>query len=160
MQKTAQQIFEESAETCALLEVHGNKEVVITAIAAYQKGKKGDLVFVPNSKALHQAIENEVSAIVHESVTIPENTSLGPEVVIEQGAKIGWHCLIMVNVVIEHDAVIGNHVEIPLIHVNQRNLFVNPLQSNYVYFCNDGGVFRYDVGEEEFEYLSDEWVRY
>ena len=64
MKKTAQQIFEESAQACALLEIQGNKEVVITAIAAYQKGKKGDLVFVPNSKALNQAIENEVSAIV------------------------------------------------------------------------------------------------
>lgn len=61
MQKTAQQIFEESAAACALLEIHGNKEVVITTIAAYQKGKKGDLVFVPNSKALH-------------SVSIPKNS--------------------------------------------------------------------------------------
>ncbi len=166
MKKTVQQIFEESAQTCALLEVQGNKEVIITAIAAYQKGKKGDLVFVPNSKALHQAIENEVSAIVipkklwgeakkaaetttffisanlglshallkqkygdhdyrrsgwgrihpsaivHESVTIPENTSLGPGIVIEQGAKIGNHCSIMANVVIEHDAVIGDYVQI------------------------------------------------
>lgn len=166
MKKTAQQIFEESDRACALLEIQGNKDVVITAIAAYQKGKKGDLVFVPDSKALNVAIENEVSAIVipknlwdeaekaattttflisanlgvshalikqkygdhdynrsgwgrihpsaiiHENVTIPENTSIGPGTVIEQGAKIGDHCMIMANVVIEHDTVIGDHVQI------------------------------------------------
>ena len=52
------------------------------------------------------------SAIVHDSVTIPENTTLGPNVVIEQGATIGEECSIMAGVVIEHDAVIGNRARI------------------------------------------------
>ena len=52
------------------------------------------------------------SAIVHESVTIPESTTLGPNVVIEQGASIGEGCSIMAGVVIEHDAVIGNRARI------------------------------------------------
>ncbi|MFK8104422.1 MAG: UDP-3-O-(3-hydroxymyristoyl)glucosamine N-acyltransferase, partial [Saprospiraceae bacterium] len=52
------------------------------------------------------------SAIIHESVQIPEDTIIGPHVVIEQGATIGKRCILMANVVIEHDAVIGDRVKI------------------------------------------------
>ena len=44
---------------------------------------------------------------------------------------------------------------LPLIHVDQRDIFTNPLQNNYVYFCNDGGLYRYDVNTLQFEDLSD-----
>lgn len=44
---------------------------------------------------------------------------------------------------------------LPLIHVDQRNIFVNPLQTNYVYYCNDGGVYRYNINTGSFENLSD-----
>lgn len=50
------------------------------------------------------------------------------------------------------------HDGLPFIHVDQRNVFVNPLQEDYVYFCNDGGIFRYDVPANEFENLSAELI--
>ncbi len=44
---------------------------------------------------------------------------------------------------------------LPLIHVDQRNMFYNPLLPNSVYFCNDGGVYRYDTNTSSFTDLSD-----
>lgn len=44
---------------------------------------------------------------------------------------------------------------LPSIHVDQRNMFVNPLESDYVYYCNDGGVYRYVISTNSFENLSD-----
>lgn len=166
MKKTAQQLFEEYGQACALVSLHGNSTIEIQGIAAYGNSKKGDLVFVPDRNALKKALTSECSgmviakdlleateqatkdiaifvsahvplshalmkqrygdhdysrsgwgrihpsAIVHESVTIPEDTILGPNVIIEQGVKIGSACHIMANVVIEHDAIIGNQVRI------------------------------------------------
>lgn len=45
--------------------------------------------------------------------------------------------------------------KLPMIHVDHRNAFTNPLQEEYVYFCCDGGVYRLDVEEEEFTNLCD-----
>lgn len=47
---------------------------------------------------------------------------------------------------------------LPFIHVDQRNVFVNPLEPDFVYFCNDGGIFRYDVPADEFENLSTDLI--
>lgn len=47
---------------------------------------------------------------------------------------------------------------LPFIHVDQRNVFVNPLEDDYVYFCNDGGIFRYDNAADEFDNLSTELI--
>jgi photosystem II stability/assembly factor-like uncharacterized protein len=44
---------------------------------------------------------------------------------------------------------------LPLIHVDQRNMFANPLEPDYVYYCNDGGVYRYKISTNSFENLSD-----
>jgi photosystem II stability/assembly factor-like uncharacterized protein len=44
---------------------------------------------------------------------------------------------------------------LPLIHVDQRNVFANPLQPELIYLCNDGGVYALNVEEEEFTNLSD-----
>lgn len=52
------------------------------------------------------------SAIIHESVTIPASTTIGPRVVIEKDVTIGEDCRIMTNVVLEHNSVIGNRVQI------------------------------------------------
>jgi len=41
-----------------------------------------------------------------------------------------------------------------LVHVDQRNIFLNPLESDYVYFCNDGGVYRYVISSNVYENLS------
>jgi len=43
---------------------------------------------------------------------------------------------------------------LPLVHVDQRNVFLNPLQTDYVYFCNDGGVYRYVVSSNSYQNLS------
>ncbi|WP_169736029.1 T9SS type A sorting domain-containing protein [Crocinitomix catalasitica] len=43
---------------------------------------------------------------------------------------------------------------LPFIHVDQRNVFVNPLVDNQVYFCNDGGVFRQHTITNTFANLS------
>lgn len=43
---------------------------------------------------------------------------------------------------------------LPAVHVDQRNIYTNPLQDDYVYYCNDGGVFRYSVSNNSFENLS------
>ncbi len=41
------------------------------------------------------------------------------------------------------------------IHVDQRNMFVNPLENHCVYYCNDGGVYRFILADNSFENLSD-----
>ncbi|WP_299127301.1 T9SS type A sorting domain-containing protein [uncultured Winogradskyella sp.] len=47
---------------------------------------------------------------------------------------------------------LGNGLQV--VHVDQRNIYTNPLQSDYVYYCNDGGVFRYSVSTNSFENIS------
>jgi photosystem II stability/assembly factor-like uncharacterized protein len=47
---------------------------------------------------------------------------------------------------------------LPWIHVDQRNIFVNPLQDDYVYFCNDGGIFRYDNSVSQFANLCSDLI--
>ncbi len=47
---------------------------------------------------------------------------------------------------------------LPFIHVDQRNVFVNPLNPNFVYFCNDGGVFRYSISANSFSNLSKDLI--
>jgi photosystem II stability/assembly factor-like uncharacterized protein len=44
---------------------------------------------------------------------------------------------------------------LPSIHVDQRNVFTNPLQPDFVYYCNDGGVYRYSISNNSFENLCD-----
>ncbi|TCP28123.1 putative secreted protein (Por secretion system target) [Tenacibaculum skagerrakense] len=46
------------------------------------------------------------------------------------------------------------HSGLPIVHVDQRNIYTNPLQSDYVYYCNDGGVFRYSLSDKRFANLS------
>ncbi len=43
---------------------------------------------------------------------------------------------------------------LPLIHVDQRNIFTNPLNADAVYFCNDGGVFKYNINAGTWQDLS------
>jgi len=47
---------------------------------------------------------------------------------------------------------------LPFIHVDQRNVFVNPLNPNFIYFCNDGGVFRYSISANSFSNLSKDLI--
>lgn len=43
---------------------------------------------------------------------------------------------------------------LPLIHVDQRNVFTNPLNTDAIYFCNDGGVFKYNINAATWQDLS------
>ena len=52
------------------------------------------------------------SASIHESVKIPKDITIGPNVVIEKGVKFGKGVHLMANVIIEHNATIGNNVRI------------------------------------------------
>lgn len=44
---------------------------------------------------------------------------------------------------------------LPIVHVDHRNAFVNPLRDDVVYFCHDGGVTTMDVNTNAFDDLSD-----
>ena len=44
--------------------------------------------------------------------------------------------------------------QLPLIHVDQRNAFTNPLQKHTVYLCNDGGVYSINTQNNSFKNLS------
>jgi photosystem II stability/assembly factor-like uncharacterized protein len=44
---------------------------------------------------------------------------------------------------------------LPVVHVDMRNTYVNPLQDDRVYFCHDGGVDAFNVVTGEFINLSD-----
>ncbi len=41
-----------------------------------------------------------------------------------------------------------------LIHVDFRNAFINPLQNDRIYLCNDGGVYSLNVNNDQFTNLS------
>lgn len=64
MQKTALQIFEECKEDYGLLDLFGNEKVLITAIAAFEKGGPTTMVFAPTLQALQQALDNQASLII------------------------------------------------------------------------------------------------
>jgi len=44
---------------------------------------------------------------------------------------------------------------VPAVHADQRKVFKNPLQPHLVYFCNDGGVYTYNMDTENFTDYSD-----
>lgn len=52
------------------------------------------------------------SAVVHETARVHETASIGPNVVIEAGARIGAHAVLMANVYVGRDAVLGEHVRL------------------------------------------------
>lgn len=43
---------------------------------------------------------------------------------------------------------------LPIVHVDQRNVFINPLQNDRIYLCNDGGVYTLNVNNDQFTNLS------
>ncbi|MFT5184327.1 MAG: photosystem II stability/assembly factor-like uncharacterized protein [Flavobacteriales bacterium] len=42
---------------------------------------------------------------------------------------------------------------LPLIHVDHRNAFINPLDDNLIYICNDGGVYSMDLNDDSYNNL-------
>ncbi len=43
------------------------------------------------------------------------------------------------------------HNDLPVVHVDQMNTFVNPMQKNLIYICNDGGVYTLDLNTNQFK---------
>ncbi len=43
---------------------------------------------------------------------------------------------------------------LPLIHVDMRNAFINPLQNDRIYLCNDGGIHTVNINTDQFTNLS------
>jgi UDP-3-O-[3-hydroxymyristoyl] glucosamine N-acyltransferase len=64
MNLTAKELFSESGKKGVILELKGNQNVQIENIAAFNNGKKGDLIFVPDEKAFKVAVEGNCSAMV------------------------------------------------------------------------------------------------
>ncbi len=48
---------------------------------------------------------------------------------------------------------LGNN-NLPEVHVDQRNMYINPLENDKAYYCNDGGLYRYSISSKTFENLS------
>ncbi|MCL4119554.1 UNVERIFIED_CONTAM: hypothetical protein GTU68_019550 [Idotea baltica] len=76
MKRSIQQIFDESASSCGLTQLVGNGSIEVQKIAPFQKCGVGDLVFVPDAKALTLVLEQGASAAVipKKLVTILETT--------------------------------------------------------------------------------------
>ncbi len=55
------------------------------------------------------------TAVIHDSVSIPGNVTIGPGAVISKNASIGENCIIMANAVIEENVKIGDDT---IIHPN------------------------------------------
>lgn len=64
MKKTAAEIFSECGEEYTLVEISGNQDVEVTAIAAWESAEQGDLVVVPDEKSLYTVLDKKVSVIV------------------------------------------------------------------------------------------------
>lgn len=50
------------------------------------------------------------------------------------------------------------YYDLPYIHVDNRNVFVNPLVDDKIYYCNDGGVFSHNVETNGFANLSTDLI--
>ncbi len=50
------------------------------------------------------------SATIHESIALPKEINIGPNVVVEQGVSFGNNCTIESNAVIKENTVVGNRV--------------------------------------------------
>src|SRR5512145_835663 len=47
------------------------------------------------------------SAVVHDTVAVPESVTIGPNAVVGLGVRLGPRCVVLAGAVVEHDAVIG-----------------------------------------------------
>jgi len=116
-----------------------------------------DLVYVSHSSTLYKSLDS--------GVTFPTTENLPQGNMVLSFSPLNARQLLVGNFEIhmsmnsgEDFTVITNWLGnggLPLIHVDQRNIFTNPLQSNLIYFCNDGGLYTYNLGTDQFADLSD-----
>ena len=88
MNLSAKELFSESGKKGVILELKGNQNVQIENIAAFNNGKKGDLIFVPDEKAFKVAVEGNCSAMVIDKKLAGLVTQISAEVAVFISANI------------------------------------------------------------------------
>ena len=88
MDLTAKELYDQYGKEGVLLELKGNLKVKIKNIAGFSNGKKGDLIFVPDEKALEIAIKGNCSAMVIDKKLAELSSKISNEIAIFISANI------------------------------------------------------------------------
>jgi len=116
-----------------------------------------DLVYVTQGNTLHKSTDA--------GQTFPDQETLPISNAVISFSQVSTNELVIGNFEVYHSLNDGQSFNVitqwlgnnglPLVHVDQRNIFTNPLQTDLIYICNDGGVYSYDVTSDQFTNLSD-----
>ena len=88
MDLTAKELYDQYGKEGVLLELNGNLKVKIENIAGFSNGNKGDLIFVPDEKALEIAIKGNCSAMVIDKKLAELSSKISNEIAIFISANI------------------------------------------------------------------------
>ena len=88
MDLTAKELYDQYGKEGVLLELNGNLKVKIKNIAGFSNGNKGDLIFVPDEKALEIAIKGNCSAMVIDKKLAELSSKISNEIAIFISANI------------------------------------------------------------------------
>ena len=88
MDLTAKELYDQYGKEGFLLELKGNLKVKIENIAGFSNGNKGDLIFVPDEKALEIAIKGNCSAMVIDKKLVELSSKISNEIAIFISANI------------------------------------------------------------------------
>ena len=88
MDLTAKELYDQYGKEGVLLELKGNLKVKIENIAGFSNGNKGDLIFVPDEKALEIAIKGNCSAMVIDKKLVELSSKISNEIAIFISANI------------------------------------------------------------------------
>ena len=88
MDLTAKELYDQYGKEGVLLELKGNLKVKIENIAGFSNGNKGDLIFVPDEKALEIAIKGNCSAMVIDKKLAELSSKISNEIAIFISANI------------------------------------------------------------------------
>ena len=88
MNLTAKELYDQYGKEGVLLELKGNLKVKIENIAGFSNGNKGDLIFVPDEKALEIAIKGNCSAMVIDKKLAELSSKISNEIAIFISANI------------------------------------------------------------------------
>ena len=88
MDLTAKELYSQYGKEGVLLELKGNQNVKIENIASFSNCNKGDLIFVPDEKALDIAIKGNCSAMVIDKKIVELTSKISNEIAIFISANI------------------------------------------------------------------------
>ena len=88
MDLTAKELFSQYGKEGVLIELKGNQNIIIENISAFSNGKKGDLIFVPDERALEIAIKGNCSAMVIDKKMAELSSKINNEIAIFISANI------------------------------------------------------------------------